>query len=1035
MAVRATQTTQSGELPPRLVQLIDEPRHLTAIGLWRALEREERTTALRLLVRRRRNRRDLDGIVADQLKGFRRTTIAGWKPDEIVKKSLHLRLPDWFVKSLLREIHEQRRREMLARFLSALGIPNDDGVVIPNEDGVAEGLEYGDLGETKVHGAADDLVREHGLRRSVVYFLTLAVLGVPFRDHLQSWLETRWGAATVADDVAAPGVPIGASPSEDSVAPAVSGAQVEPDGAGDSVSESIPPPFSDDVAEQLVAEEPTVAGVPVTEGEAGRGEPMEVDVPQGDTESVVTDDSEVIDGPGPTARAVVDPQLDAIDHSRPSHSLQILDDLLIRAIVDSLQGVEGSLGEDDIVDAVDELIHLNSSRHQSYFHAGYRDVLFRRSLARELPAENETRRRWYWSGAILGWGRRCSWQRIVEAYDANSTVRNLGNGADPATHEAAPHIADALSREGRAEDIPDFVRVRGLVASPTLCAMVFDIGTRLLHKGEVAQAERIFDRLMDVVRLSADMEAVELGEKDAALRMVEMTAGLEVISLPDGRRLLDIRRRLAHCLQQLLEHDRAHRLLEELLDLEEDPNHLAMIHADLGLIGGMFTSLEDVSLPSRSQDLPNLLERLRSGSEHYRQSSTTRSADKNVPYAAHGDYCLGLLALADEGEGRDRYARAAEHLNRARTQFSARRGSYGDALVFRTELYLGVARAASAESGDLAHAARLMTEALGQGADFPRYLIDPVVEGLRMGSETDELANFATALLRRHGDDALDALSKSETVLRHCGAVCDRLRERALLRGASEVAAADYRRCLSGYLKAGRFGEAADVLDRLEDLARQRVGAKEFLELLAESGYQRAWKAEDAAIARAGVHEARGEIDDAFTELDKLFWSFLGHPNRLHDAEGILERIRRLGVEDHYFERHGNALAARTDEPAAEIAGSVDRPPVKVLFVGGDERQAKARQAVENRVRREAPHIEVTFVFPGWSGNWTGALNDVRGKIKTHDAMALMRLVRTEFGRQCRKCCNTESKPWRSCWVAGQRAMADSIIAAANAAG
>lgn len=467
--------------------------------------------------------------------------------------------------------------------------------------------------------------------------------------------------------------------------------------------------------------------------------------------------------------------------------------------------------------------------------------------------------------------------------------------------------------------------------------------------------------------------------------------------------------------------------------MEDDPNHLAMIHADLGLVAGKFTGLEDVSLPSRPEDLPNFLERLRAGSRHYRLSSGRRSLDNTVPYAAHADYCLGLLVLADIAREDDRYVKAEEHLNRARTQFSGRRGSYADALVFRTELYLGIARAASFGSGDLAHAARLMMEALEAGADFPRYLIGPVVEGLRAGSEIDELAKFANVLLQRHEDDALDALSESDTVLRECGDVCDHLRERAKGLGRSEAAAADYRRCLVGYLQAGRLGEAEDVLDWLEDMARHGVGTNEFLELLAGSSYQSAWDRDDLAIARVRVLETKREtIQDAFRELGDLFWRSLSR-NRLHDAKGILERMRYLGVKADYLEQHERALAARTDESAAEVVHPVDRTPVKVLFVGGDERQAKAKRAVEARLKRDAPHIEVNFFFPGWSGNLTRNLKNVRGMIERHDALALMPLVRTWLGRHCRKYCDAESKPWRSCWVGGQRAMAESIIAAANA--
>ena len=76
---------------------------------------------------------------------------------------------------------------MLAHFLNALGVPNDDGLLVANNG--ERGLEIPDLEESVVHGAANDLVEEHGLRRVIVYFLTLAMDRVPFDVHLWTWMD------------------------------------------------------------------------------------------------------------------------------------------------------------------------------------------------------------------------------------------------------------------------------------------------------------------------------------------------------------------------------------------------------------------------------------------------------------------------------------------------------------------------------------------------------------------------------------------------------------------------------------------------------------------------------------------------------------------------------------------------------------------------------------------------------------------------------------------------------------------------------
>ena len=93
---------------------------------------------------------------------------------------------------------------------------------------------------------------------------------------------------------------------------------------------------------------------------------------------------------------------------------------------------------------VDELVTLNGRRHQSYFHAGFRDVLFDKPVADELRAENQSRLRWYWTGAVQGWARRKRWDCIVREHANNPVVRDLGSGSSAASVAAVRHSVEAL---------------------------------------------------------------------------------------------------------------------------------------------------------------------------------------------------------------------------------------------------------------------------------------------------------------------------------------------------------------------------------------------------------------------------------------------------------------------------------------------------------------------------------------------------------------------------------------------------------------
>ena len=939
----------AAELPRALTRLLENPKRLSARTLWRSLEEEERAVTLRLFIRRNKDRATVAGIVARKRK-FRPVTVARMSNARIVEMAQPLQLPNHLAASLLDELHFARRREMPARFFDSLGIPHDDGV--------AEGSSDLDPGAAVVGAAADDLAREHGRRRTVVFLLMLAAQRVPFADHLWHWLQGSTQRPEAASGTVA--FPAGNEPPE--------GAEPEREpSAGDRESAGVGP---------------------------------EVGTIQPDPD------------PDPGKEAEVD----------RLHTLRTLDRLLIEAMVDSRQGVEGSLHEDAIDDAVDEFVNLNGRRQQSFFHTGFRDVLFNRSLAGELPAENRTRSRWYWAGVILGLARLESWARIVSAYDGNSTVRGLGDGADFAAHEAARHVVRALVHEGRAKELIDFVRVGGLLQSyllahgphepPALFRRTLDAGTDLLRAGDLGTARAVFDRLAEAVGVLEDREA-------------ESASPL----------FLTVKRRHAHCLQGLLEHGRARELLEELLDLDPDPHHRAMVHADLGLLAGRFNNLDDVCLPDRKDALADLVERLGEGREHFRNAVT-----RGGPYATHGHYCLGVLALAENAwkPGAVGYGKAEQHLARHQGQFTSPSENYSGFLVARSDLYFGIARAARASSvGDLSHAARVMVRAIDDGASFPPYLVGPVVEGLDLGAKSD-LTDFADHLLGAQGDAVLDDLSRSATVVKHCDGVIEALRQRAARVGESEAAARDLRACLSSYAGAGRFDDARIVLDRLESLAVRGIGTAEFQELLSEKGYQPAWEPEEALIARVRCLEARGKLDEALPLLRELLHQFATEGN-LPDARGVLDRIRSYGLPEEYYEQARSrvqALEELSTSPTTpddrELAAQTAAQPASILFVGGDERQERQEAVVRRKVRKQAPNVEVAFVYSGWSGNWRQHLDKVRAELPKHDAVVVMRFMRTELGKHVRKLCGR--KPWRSCWPAGQKGMARAIIEAAEAA-
>ena len=685
-----------------------------------------------------------------------------------------------------------------------------------------------------------------------------------------------------------------------------------------------------------------------------------------------------------------------------------LDRLLIFAAVGTAQGIKGALSEDELDDVVDELVTLNAQRHESYFHAGFRDVLFDKSVGEELPASNPSRLRWYWTGAVQGWARRERWDCIVREHATNPVIKELGNGSTEASVAAVRHVAEALRQEGQTTEIAQLVKVPALVRQPALFKLLLDAATELLGKGDAAKALPLFDLLMKARR--------ELEKRGVS---------------PAERMLLDAHRRMAHCLRHLHQHRRAQTLLGDLLNQDPDPNIHAMVHADLGLLAGSFDALEEVVLPLRHDELAGFVDRLAKGIEHFQQSVSMDTA-----YSAHGHYCLGVLALGRAVKDHE-FKDAERHLQFTRIRFSETADSYSNSLVEHANLYFGIAKAQQLSPNKLAHAADVMTGSMASGARIPDYMIEQTIVALALSEEKEDLHRVVSAIIEEEGGRVLDELAKCEPALDHCPTLCDALKTRALRKGrTSSAQGGDLRSALHGFLKQDNPGAAAEALDGLDKLAQDGVGVPEFLELLEDrSRYEPAWDWEDATIAQARCLEARGRLLDAVHVLQDLFHRLATQEREagLDDAAGVLDRIRGYGIDPASYSNltdRYNALTAQESEPVPSPEGEPARG-VKVLVVGGGEQQARAEDMVRQKLRDTDQHIRVTFIQTGWSENWRRKFGEIEGAMASHDALVIMRFMRTHLGRRIRA--KWTGGPWRSCWGGGHGAIAGAVTRAAAA--
>lgn len=679
-----------------------------------------------------------------------------------------------------------------------------------------------------------------------------------------------------------------------------------------------------------------------------------------------------------------------------------LDRLLIRAVVDSEQKVLGSLGRIALDDLVDEVVELSSQRHVSYFHRGFLDALTDRRCFENLPAENASRRAWYASGWISGMVRKNRYEPLVELHDEGPALEGLRDFLEPA-HLALPHVFDALCRAGRPSEAVATLPTSLLVQRPVHIKKLVEEGTRLLRSDQAESARPLFDRLGEVVR--------------------ELEAEGEPTTEPF---FLEVRRRRAHCYRQLGEGEKARRLLERLLTEDPDPGVRAMVLADLGLLDAGYRSLSDVTLWRTKSEAADVRDALAKGEARFAASVAIPSRR-----ASHGAWPLGVLLMA-----REEWEEARSHLSTALSGFLESPERYGErGLIPRVQMAAGIAEAMVTDYARLPRAAELIGEGLRGGARIPDPLLTRVLTALEI-HEDDLASQVLSEAVATGAPGVLDLLLDSEAA-RRTPAVAWALLDRA---GDPEAKQTDRARDLRSALpillspavlsSGGTNGDgrrpspleaARTALDQLEALALEGVGVDEFLELVSEPDrLDPAWKTEEAAWSRIMVLEGADRLQDAVPVIRGRLGEVLARqgPAAESEAEGLLAHARSYGLESKWTEDLEKRFAAWQEEFGT--ADEDDLPEQthpqqrwRVLIVGGDERQHELEARVQRTLDQDGLPIRVKHIPTGWSGHWSGTLDEALRQAESHHGLVLLRFMRTEFGRSLRA--GLGDRPWVSC--------------------
>jgi tetratricopeptide (TPR) repeat protein len=683
---------------------------------------------------------------------------------------------------------------------------------------------------------------------------------------------------------------------------------------------------------------------------------------------------------------------DAEEDAAPSGLLFTpLDRLLIRTAVAVHGETVGAPGADELDAMVDEFIHLNADRRSSHFHLGFVHALARNE-AQPPPAGamNEERETWYAYGLLLGYAR----SHDLENLRATERLLRRAVGRVIADERTARAVLSPLTLALLGEDPAAATRVIRLASEPALTPDAFDTvygrATVLLVEGRAADAKDLFQAL--------------------------------ALQVPDDDRttLDDLRRRVASCCRALNDFVGASSMLEDCSEDLPDAATAAAIETERALTAAKVERLRHLTFPHTDDQAANLRARLAAAEEHLEKAL---ALDPTEPRAC---WIAGVAATLD-----DRHGDAASLLERVVATPDPEPAISRTNIIPAARFHGGLATLRTAEPGVDGPAAGSMSDALKAGYQPPpQDLIDAVLWLGHHGSpHTATLADAAVRATPACRSEIADVVAQV------AGEGTPGVVDLALRLGAESAVPTGTRFSLfTSVLSARPDAETADrALELLDDLILKTGSADledRWASTLAENESVRDALGHDIAdLTRAETLRRLGRSPEAAAVVLPMAQRAIGGGLANLDAGGLIESLRELGVDQAEIDGLERALTSRAGRPAATSAVS---KPVTVIFVGGQENQARYQPAIEEELASTfgVNTITVHWFNPGWSANWKKTADQVERLYPSSDAVVVMTFVRTNLGRWLRRTSGEAGLPWIPCTGHGRQSLTLAITRA-----
>lgn len=681
-----------------------------------------------------------------------------------------------------------------------------------------------------------------------------------------------------------------------------------------------------------------------------------------------------------------------------------LDGWVLRSISAAHLNEAGAPDLADVRALVDEVVSLNTSRPSSYFHLGFLSALEGDDGA-AVTGLTADRRQWYRFGRLSGLVQLGEPHRLVDECrehpgDVRAVVEDEAMGWDvtgPVVRAMVEHhpLDTAALLEGRNMPFAD---------SATTLAAVFETSRRLLAARKVMEAEQLL----------------------ASLRPY---AGVGLVAADgDSDPALDLARRIASCRRAVDDFAGAAALLDRIDATSAGAADVSRLHAERGLIAARIGHLGHAAFPGDDHHAEQLAERLAAGAPEF-------EAAMGVAIEPRAALCLGLLAFC-----REDYASAAHRLEQAS---AAMHGDalYESALVAdAARFHHGLSLLWGADEVVDGPAYSLMVHALDAGYHPPARSIALAAEGLAALSSRHTVPFLAHVRPLLGAPAPLAGAVKAAVEADRPGAAALAVELAAELRLQPTAQFDLLEQALAAAGRQSDVATATDAVERLEDVLVS-AGSPDlearWLDLLRDDEAVRSILGPlDCDLLRAHHLRILGRNAEAAGLVTQVFHRLVADPRPEYDVEDLVEMLGDLGEPDERVAPLRQQLSRDDDQiDETHVQQAVALAPIDVLFVGGNEVQARYEESISEEVeRRFGGRVRITWEFTGWSPNWAPAAERVEAQFSPSAVLVLMQFVRTNLGRRLRRTAGENDVPWVACTGHGRAAIRRSILRAVDVA-